>query len=116
MRIKTSLRLAGAERGKLTFFCRVKVVSVPDWDHEETGGHPGRRYGDLGICDGPVTQRGHGEHHRHEPVSSHEDEGVDGDVGGDVDDVLDCPAPGQTEGPEHQDVVTRCGRDTDLAN
>ena len=50
------------------------------------------------------------------PVSSHEDEGVDGDVGGDVDDVLDCPAPGQTEGPEHQDVVTRRGRDTDLAS
>ena len=48
------------------------------------------------------------------PVCSHEYEGVDGDVGRDVNDVLDCPAPGQTEGPEHQDVVTGRGRDTDL--
>ena len=49
------------------------------------------------------------------PVSGHEDEGVDGDVCGDVYDVLDCPAPGQPEGPEHQDVVTGRGRDTNLA-
>ena len=47
------------------------------------------------------------------PVSSHEYEGEDGDVGRDVDEVLDCPAPGQTEGPEHQDVVTGRGGDTD---
>ena len=47
------------------------------------------------------------------PVPGHEDQGKDGDVGRDVDDVLDCPAPGQTEGPEHDDVVTRRGRDTD---
>ena len=47
------------------------------------------------------------------PVSSHEYEGVDGDIGRDVDDVLDRPAPGQTEGPEHEDVVTGRGRDTD---
>ena len=49
------------------------------------------------------------------PVCSHEDEGVDGDVGGDVDDVLDGPAPGEPEGPEHEDVVTGSGRDTDLS-
>ena len=49
------------------------------------------------------------------PVPCHEDEGVDGDVCGDVYDVLDCPAPGQPEGPEHQDVVTGRGRDTNLA-
>ena len=48
------------------------------------------------------------------PVPCHEDEGVDGDVCSDVYDVLDCPAPGQAEGPEHQDVVTRCGRHADL--
>ena len=48
------------------------------------------------------------------PVPSHEDEGVDGDVGGDVDDVLDGPAPGEAEGPVH-DVVTGSGGDTDLA-
>ena len=40
------------------------------------------------------------------PVPGHEDEGVDGDVGGDVDDVLDGPAPGEAEGPVHEDVVT----------
>ena len=50
-----------------------------------------------------------------QPVSSHQYEGVDGDVGRDVDDVLDCPAPGQTEGPEHEDVVTGSGRYTDLS-
>ena len=48
-----------------------------------------------------------------QPVCRHEYEGVDGDVGRDVDDVLDCPAPGQSEGPEHQDVVTGSGRHTD---
>ena len=48
------------------------------------------------------------------PVPGHEDEGVDGDVGGDVDDVLDGPAPGEAEGPVH-DVVTGSGGDTDLA-
>ena len=48
------------------------------------------------------------------PVPGHEDQGKDGDVGRDVDDVLDCPAPGQPEGPEHEDVVTGRGRDTDL--
>ena len=47
------------------------------------------------------------------PVPRHQYQGEDGDVGRDVDDVLDCPAPGQTEGPEHDDVVTRRGRDTD---
>ena len=50
-----------------------------------------------------------------QPVCRHEYEGVDGDVGRDVDDVLDCPAPGQTKGPEHQDVVTGRGRDTNLS-
>ena len=48
------------------------------------------------------------------PVPGHEDEGVDGDVGGDVDDVLDGPAPGEAEGPEHEDVVTGCGWYADL--
>ena len=47
------------------------------------------------------------------PVSSHEDQGVDGDVGGDIDDVLDSPAPGQTKGPVHEDIVACCGWDTD---
>ena len=51
--------------------------------------------------------------HGQVPVPRHEDQGVDGDVGRDVDDVLDRPAPGQTEGPEHEDVVTGRGRDTD---
>ena len=50
------------------------------------------------------------------PVCCHEDQGVDGDIRRDVDDVLDCPAPGQTEGPEHEDVVTRRGRDADLSS
>ena len=49
------------------------------------------------------------------PVCSHEYEGVDGDVSRDVDDILNCPTPGQTEGPEHQDVVTGRGRHTDLS-
>ena len=48
------------------------------------------------------------------PVPRHQYQGEDGDVGRDVDDVLDRPAPGQTEGPEHEDVVTGRGRDTDL--
>ena len=48
------------------------------------------------------------------PVTSHQDEGVDGDVGRDVDDVLHCPAPGQSEGPELEDVVTGSGGDTHL--
>ena len=47
------------------------------------------------------------------PVPGHEDQGKNRDVGRDVDDVLDCPAPGQSEGPEHQDVVAGCGRHTD---
>ena len=47
------------------------------------------------------------------PVPRHQYQGEDGDVGRDVDDVLDRPAPGQTEGPEHEDVVTGRGRDTD---
>ena len=48
------------------------------------------------------------------PITSHQDESIDGDVGRDVDDVLHCPAPGQTEGPEHEDVVTGSGWDTHL--
>ena len=48
------------------------------------------------------------------PVPGHEDQGKDGDVGRDVDDVLDSPAPGQAEGPKHEDVVTGSGRDTNL--
>ena len=47
------------------------------------------------------------------PVPCHEDEGVDGDVGGDVDDVLDGPAPGEAEGPVHEDVVTGGGGHAD---
>ena len=47
------------------------------------------------------------------PVPSHEDEGVDGDIGGDIDDVLDSAAPGETEGPVHEDVVTGGGGDAD---
>ena len=47
------------------------------------------------------------------PVPSHEDEGVDGDIGGDIDDVLDSAAPGEAEGPVHQDVVTGGGGDAD---
>ena len=46
------------------------------------------------------------------PVSSHEDQGVDGDVGGDIDDVLDSPADGQTKGPVHEDIVAGGGGDT----
>ena len=45
----------------------MEVVSIPDWDHKEAGGHPGHRYGDLGICDCSVTQGGNREHYRHEP-------------------------------------------------
>ena len=40
------------------------------------------------------------------PVPRHEDQGVDGDIGGDVDDVLDSPAPEDTKGPVHEDIVT----------
>ena len=90
-------------------------MSIPHRNHHQAGGHPGHCYGDLGISDCPVAQGGHREDHRHEPVSSHEYEGKDGDVSRDVNDVLNCPAPGQTEGPEHQDVVTGRGRDTNLA-
>ena len=46
------------------------------------------------------------------PVSCHEDQGVDGDVGGDIDDVLHSAAPGEAEGPVHEDVVTGGGGHT----
>ena len=47
------------------------------------------------------------------PISSHQDQGVDGDVGGDVDDVLDCSAHGETKWPVHENIVTGGGGDTD---
>ena len=47
------------------------------------------------------------------PVCRHEDQGVDGDVGCDIDDVLHSAAPGETKWPVHQDVVTGGGGDTD---
>ena len=47
------------------------------------------------------------------PIPGHEDQGKNRDVGRDVDDILDCPAPGQSEGPIHEDVVTGSGRHTD---
>ena len=49
----------------------------------------------------------------HLPVSSHKDQGVDGDISSDIDDVLDSPAPGQSKGPVHEDIVTGGGGDTD---
>ena len=112
MRDENMLGVEGGREG-LTCLYRVEVVSVPDWYHHQAGGDPGHRYGDLGIGDCSVTQGGHRVDHGQVPVPRHEDQGVDGDVGRDVDDVLDRPAPGQTEGPEHEDVVTGRGRDTD---
>ena len=108
--------MLGVEGGRegLTCLYRVEVVSVPDWYHQQAGSHPGHRYGDLGIGDCSVTQGGHRVDHGQVPVPRHQYQGEDGDVGRDVDDVLDRPAPGQTEGPEHEDVVTGRGRDTDL--
>ena len=47
------------------------------------------------------------------PISSHQDQGVDGYVGGDVDDVLDCSAHGETKWPVHENIVTGGGGDTD---
>ena len=45
------------------------------------------------------------KHDRQEPVAAHEDERVDGHVGGDVDQVLHCLAPDQPEGPVVENVV-----------
>ena len=47
------------------------------------------------------------------PIRCHEDQGVDGDIGGDIDDVLHSAAPGEAKWPVHQDVVTGGGGDTD---
>ena len=47
------------------------------------------------------------------PVCRHEDQGVDGDVGCDIDDVLHSAATGEAKWPVHQDVVTGGGGDTD---
>ena len=85
-----------------------------DGDVGDEGEQPGESYQPPHIPYSPGGQGRHRVDHGQVPVPSHQYEGVDGDVGRDVDDVLDRPAPGQTEGPEHQDVVTGCGRDTDL--
>ena len=69
--------------------------------------------GGLGEGDCSVGEAGHREHHRQEPVCRHHDQGVDGDVGGDVDDVLNSATPGQTKGPVHENIVTGGGGDTD---
>ena len=42
----------------------------------------------------------------HLPVNCHQDQGVDGDIGGDVDDVLDSAAPEETKWPVHENIVT----------
>ena len=39
------------------------------------------------------------------PVCCHEEQSVAGDVGGDIDDALHSAAPGEAEGPVHEDVV-----------
>ena len=46
------------------------------------------------------------------PIRCHEDQGIDGDIGGDIDDVLHSATPGEAEGPVHEDVVTGGGGDT----
>ena len=69
--------------------------------------------GGLGEGDCSVGEAGHREHHRQEPVCRHHDQGVDGDVGGDVDDVLDCATPCETKWPVHENIVTGGGGDTD---
>lgn len=53
--------------------------------------------------------RTHRTHDSEEPVSGHEDEGVDADVGERVDEVLDGLAPEQSERPVVDDVV-RAGK------
>ena len=64
-------------------------MSHPDWDIGGNGDHP---------CEEPVTR--------------HEHQGVDGDIGADIDDELGCPAPEETKGPVHEDIVTGGERDT----
>ena len=83
----------------------------PDGDVGGDGDHPGEGDQDLGVGDGADGEGGDGEDDSKESVSSHEYEGVDGDIGAHVDDVLDAPAPEEAEGPVHEDVVTGGERD-----
>ena len=76
------------------------------------GDHPGQEYQDFGICDCACCQGGDGVDDSKEPVPSHEHQGVDGDVGGDIDDELDSPTPEETKGPVHKDIVTGSKGDT----
>ena len=47
----------------------------------------------------------HGEHNSEKSVETHENERVDADVAGGVDQILDGLAPYQTERPMVEDVV-----------
>ena len=87
-------------------------MSHPDWNIGGNGDHPSEGDQDFCIRDGASGQRGDGEDDCKEPVTRHEHQGVDGDIGADIDDELGCPAPEETKGPVHEDIVTGGERDT----
>ena len=87
-------------------------MSHPDGNVGGDGYYPGQEYQDFGIWDCAYCQRGDGEDNSKEPVPGHEHQGVDGDIGGDVDDELDSPAPEESKGPVHEDIVTGSEGDT----
>ena len=47
------------------------------------------------------------------PVTSHQHQSVDGDIGCDINDVLDSATPKDAEWPVHEDIVTGSKRNTD---
>ena len=83
-------------------------MSHPYWNIGGNGDHPSQGDQDFGIRDCACGQGGDGEDYCKEPVTRHEHQGVDGDIGADIDDELDSPAPEETKGPVHKDIVA-CG-------
>ena len=81
-------------------------MSQPDWNIGGNSDHPGQGDQHLGVRDGADGQGRDGEDHSKEPVPGHEDQCVDGDIGANVDDVLDSPAPEESKGPVHEYIVT----------
>ena len=71
-------------------------MSQPDWNIGGNSDHPGQGDQHLGVRDGAGGQGRDGEDHNKEP----------GDIGANVDDVLDSPAPKESKGPVHEYIVT----------
>ena len=100
------------EKGRLTIVLQAEeIVCDEDGDVGEDGEDPGEEYQQPHIphspggegadrmddCQVPVSQdkdKLRTTTDCEPPVCCHEDQGVDGDIRRDVDDVLDCPAPG----------------------